>query len=66
MKYEYKAIHKGDSLRKVRLILGGTGIVESRSRKTETRRWGKYFINPRKHLCLITFTNDKVSAKSRI
>ncbi len=64
--YEYKAIHKGDSLHRVRQILGGKGIVQVPGRKVEVRRWGKYFLNPNRHLCMITFTNDKVSYKSRI
>ncbi len=32
--YEYRSIHKGDSLRKVRLILGGKGIVDVPGRTT--------------------------------
>ena len=48
MKYEYKSIHKGDSLHKVRLILGGTGIVEGPKGRegTETRRWASTSSTP--------------------
>jgi len=61
---EYRAIHKGDTIREVRRILGGRGIVDVPG--NPTRRWGVYDLSRKTGVCLITFDHKVVALKLRL